>query len=100
VRKKIKEKRQMPLTIVSHNLKDFEAWIESFKSLPPPPTAGERRVLQSVDDPNRVVVIHEVAEDEVDALKQWISDNNIVERNKELAAVPSEFIWANDVTPE
>lgn len=87
-------------TIASHRLKDFDTWIKHFKSLPPPQTVGKRRVLQSLDDPNRIIVIHEVAQEEVDGLKQWISENRIVERNKELAATPSELLWATDVTPD
>lgn len=91
----------MPMLIADHHLNNFDDWFEIFSSNPPPPI-GKWRMLRGSDDPNRVYVIGEFADSEVDAVKQWMATEdmrNAFEQVNQMATAPLEFVWVKDATP-
>lgn len=92
----------MPSLIVDHHLKDFDDWFELFERNPPPPI-GTWRLFCGRDDPNRVFVIGEFGEAEVDAVREWAASAPMQETFKkvnEMSEAPMEFVWVNDETPK
>ena len=91
----------MALLIADHHLKNFDDWFALFTSNPPPPI-GKWRMLRGADDPNRVYVIGEVADSEVDAVNEWAASEqmqNVFGQVIEMSEVPLEIVWVNDQTP-
>ena len=91
----------MPLLVADHHLKNFDDWLKLFASNPPPPL-GKWRLLRGADDPNRVYVIGEVEDSEVDGVNEWASSEqmqNIFGQVNEMSESPLEIVWVNDVTP-
>ncbi len=91
----------MALLIADHHLKNFDDWFALFASNPPPPI-GSWRVYRGADDPNRVYVIADVADSDVDAVNEWAGSEqmqNTFGQVNEMSEAPLEIVWANDVTP-
>jgi hypothetical protein len=91
----------MPMLIADHHLKNFDEWFKLFTSNPPPPL-GNWRLLRGTDDPNRVYVIGEVDESEVDGVNEWAATErmkNVFSQVDEMSEVPLEFVWVKDQTP-
>jgi hypothetical protein len=91
----------MPIIVVDHHLKDFETWLEIF-SANPPPDLGSWRLIRGIDDPNRVRVIGEMSDSEVDGVKDYFASERmqkVFKQVNEISTSPLEFVWFNDVTP-
>ncbi len=91
----------MPLLVADHHLKNFDDWFAIFTSNPPPPI-GSWSVHRGSDDPNRVYVIGDIADGDVDAVKEWMNSEPMqgaFAAVNEMSEQPLEFVWANDVTP-
>ena len=91
----------MPLLIADHHLKNFDDWFNLFSSNPPPPL-GKWRVLRGTDDRNRVYVIGEVADSEVDGVNEWAASEQMQKafgQVNEMSEVPLEIVWVTDETP-
>jgi len=91
----------MALLIADHHLNNFDEWFAIFTSNPPPPF-GKWRLLRGDDDPNRVYVIGEVADFEVDAVNEWAASEqmqDVFRQVNEMSEVPLEIVWVNDQTP-
>lgn len=89
----------MPVFIADHRLKNFDAWIGNFRANPPP-TVGHWRLARSVDDPNRVLVIGEVAEADVETVKTFLRSERMQEVFRQVDAMstaPIEFLQLEDV---
>ena len=92
----------MALVVVDHHLKDFDSWLEIF-SANPPPDMGRWWVARGMDDRNRVYVIGEVQESEVDPVKSFLASDRmqkVFAEVNEVSTSPIEFVWLEDVTPE
>ena len=91
----------MPVTVAIHRLKDFDAWIDTFKENPPPPV-GRWRMLRGTDDPNRVHIVGEMAASEVKTVKDFLASARMQEvfnRVNAMSTAPIEFIWLEEQTP-
>ncbi len=91
----------MPLLIADHHLKNFDDWFKLFTSNPPPPL-GKWRLLRGTDDPNRVYVIGEIEESELDGVNEWAASEQmqtVFKQVDEMSEVALEFVWVKDQTP-
>lgn len=89
----------MPIVVIDHKLKDFDAWFKLFSSNPPP-NIGKWRMVRGIDDPNRVHVVGEMDVSEVDAVKEFFASENMTSRLKEagqLSTAPLEWNWFEEV---
>lgn len=91
----------MPTLVVDHHLKDFDSWLEIFMSNPPP-EFGNWRLLRGTEDPNRVHVVGEIDESDVEAVKKQLNSDQMKEvflRVNQASTKPLEFVWLEDVSP-
>ncbi len=89
----------MPVFIADHRLKDFDEWIGLFRSNPPPPV-GHWRLTRSTDDPNRVLVIGDVAASDVETVKAFLGSDRMQAVFRQVAAMstaPIEFLTLEEV---
>ncbi len=89
----------MPTLIGDHQLQDFDQWFALFKENPPP-AIGAWRVLRHADDPNRVYVIGEVADSEVDDVKAFFASDKmstVLGQANDMSVRPIEFLWLHEV---
>ena len=89
----------MPMLVVDHHLKDFDAWFDLFSNNRPP-DIGRWRVVRGVDDPNRVRVVAEVEPSEVDAIKQFVASaemQSTFEKVNAMSTAPMDFVWFDEV---
>ena len=92
----------MAIVVVDHHLKDFDSWFEAFLANPPP-DIGRWWVARGTDDRNRVYVIGELQDSDVDAAKSFFSSDRmqkVFAEVNEASTTPIEFVWLEDVTPE
>jgi hypothetical protein len=86
----------MPVFVVAdHRLKNFDEWIEIFRSNPPPQTS-RWRLARGIDDPNRVQVVVELEPSEVTDFKaflEWERMQEVFRRVNAMSTAPVEFIW-------
>ncbi len=91
----------MPVLIVDHQLNDFDEWIAVFKENPPP-SFGSWKLLRGSDDPNRVYVIQEYSESQLEELKDFVGSNRmkaVFEKVNAMSKRPIEFVWLDEVKP-
>ena len=91
----------MPILVTVHRLKDFDEWIDLFKTNPPP-QIGRWRLTRGVDDRNRVHVVAEVQPSEVRGVKDFLESErmkDVFRRVNAMSTAPLEFIWLEEVTP-
>lgn len=91
----------MPLVIVDHHLKDFEAWFKLFLENPAP-KVGQWHLLRGSEDPNRVVVIGEFTEAEKADVQAFAESDRMQAVFAEVDAMstqPLEWIWLDEVKP-
>ena len=91
----------MAIFVADHHLKDFAAWLDMFTANPPPPI-GRWRLLRGSEDPNRVRVVGEIDDSEVDEVKSYFASNqmqDVFKKVNELSTTPLEFVWFEDITP-
>jgi hypothetical protein len=91
----------MTIMIADHQLNDFDQWFALF-SANPPPSYGTWRLLRGADDPNRVYVIGEVRETDVDDVNAFFQSERmaaVLDEANAMSARPMEIVWLNDVTP-
>jgi hypothetical protein len=92
----------MPVLVVAdHRLKNFDEWIEIFKSNPPP-QISRWRLARGIDDPNRVQVVAELEPSEVQQFKAFLESERMQEvfrRVNAMSRAPIEFIWLEQVAP-
>lgn len=89
----------MPIFIADHRLKNFDDWTGLFKANPPPPV-GQWRVTRSADDPNRVLVIGEVAAADVETVKTFLGSDRmqaVFRQVDAMSTAPIEFLQLEDV---
>lgn len=89
----------MSTMIADHHVNDFDDWFEIFTSNPPP-EVGSWRVLRGIDDPNRVLVVGELDDSEIDAAKQFVASDKMQEvfaRVNEMSTRDMEIVWLEDV---
>jgi quinol monooxygenase YgiN len=89
----------MPIFIADHRLKNFDDWIALFRANPPPPV-GQWRLTRSADDPNRVVVIGEVAASDVETVKTFLGSDRmqaVFRQVDAMSTAPIEFLQLEDV---
>jgi len=92
----------MPILVADHRLKDFNTWMKLFGANPPP-EIGQWRLARGIGDPNRVQVIAELDESEVDAVKEFLTSERmqaIFKKVNEMSTRPIEFIWLDEITPD
>ena len=88
----------MPTLIATHQLKHFDDWARNYADNPPPPQ-GTWRVLRGVDDPNRVYVVGEVDEADLDAVNAWAGSDAmqaVFARVTEISDAPLEIVWTRE----
>jgi hypothetical protein len=88
----------MPVMIIDHHLKDFDAWFALF-SANPPPQIGNWRLLRGVDDPNRVCVIGDVDASDVGAINSFVQSEQmqtVFSQVNEMSTAPLEFVWLDE----
>jgi hypothetical protein len=91
----------MPLLVADHHLKNFDDWFAIFTSHPPPPI-GNWCLFQAADDPNRVYVIGDIADSDVDAVNEWAGSEEMqaaFAQVNEMSEEPLEIVWVNEVIP-
>ena len=91
----------MPIIAVDHQLKDFDAWFEIFRSNPPP-DVGKWRIIRGMDDPNRVRVVGEITASEVEDVKDFMDSEKmqkVFSQVNEMSTSPLEFVWFDEVAP-
>ena len=91
----------MPVVVIDHKLRDFDAWFALF-SANPPPSVGTWRLVRGIDDPNRVHVVGEMEASEVDAVKEFFATekmSSVLEQANEMSTTPMEWIWLDEVKP-
>jgi hypothetical protein len=91
----------MPMILADHHLKDFDTWVELFTANPPP-NVGRWRLLRGIDDPNRVYVIGEVEDSDVNDVRHYFASEKmqkVFEKVNEGSTVPLEFVWIEEVSP-
>ena len=89
----------MPIVVIDHKLKDFDAWFALF-SANPPPDIGTWRLVRGIEDPNRVHVVGQMDESEVDAVKEFFASEHMTSRLKqanEMSTEPLEWNWFEEV---
>lgn len=89
----------MPIVVIDHKLKDFDAWFALF-SANPPPQIGTWRMVRGSEDRNRVHVVGEMDASEVDAVKAFFASEIMAARLNEVNAManaPLEWIWFDEV---
>jgi hypothetical protein len=92
----------MPIAVIDHKLRDFDAWFALF-SANPPPSVGTWRLVRGIDDPNRVHVVGRMDTSEVDAVKEFFATekmSSVLEQANEMSTTPLEWIWLDEVKPE
>ena len=92
----------MPVVVIIHRLKSFDAWIRLFEA-DPPPDVGRWRLLRGRDDPNRVHVVGEMADSEAQTVKDFISSQRMQEvfgRVNAMSTAPLEFVWLDELVPK
>jgi quinol monooxygenase YgiN len=90
----------MPVFIADHRLKNFDKWIYVFRANPPPPV-GRWRLMRATDDPNRAMVIGEVAASDVKAVNTFLASEGMqaVFRQVEgMSTAPIEFLMLEEVS--
>ena len=88
----------MPTLVATHNLKNFDDWAAIYAENPPPPQ-GTWRVLRGVEDPNRVYVIGEIDESEVEAVKAWAASDEMLSvfaAVNDMSNTPLDIVWTDD----
>ena len=91
----------MPIVVIDHKLKDFDAWFAIF-SANPPPKIGTWRMVRGIEDPNRVHVVGQMETSEVDAVKDFFASEKmaaILSQGNEMSTTPMEWIWFNEMKP-
>jgi hypothetical protein len=90
----------MPVIVVAdHRLKDFDEWIEIFKSNRPP-QIGRSKLTRGIEDPNRVQVVVELEPSEVKDFKAFLESERMQEvfrRVNAMSTAPIEFVWLEQV---
>jgi hypothetical protein len=89
----------MPVLLAVHHLKDFDQWIDIFKTNPPPQFA-RWRLLRGIDDRNRVHVVAEVQPSEVKAVKDFMASQrmqDVFKRVNAMSTAPIEFVWLEEL---
>jgi hypothetical protein len=89
----------MPTFMAIHHLKDFDAWLELFKTNPPP-KVGRWRLTRGQDDRNCAIVIGEVNASQVDEVKAYLTSKRMQEvfrRADEMSTRPVDFVLLEDV---
>lgn len=88
----------MPVLLAVHHLKDFDEWLQLFKSNPPP-KVGRWRMLRGMDDRNRVHLVAELQSSEVKQVKDFIDLDHmkdVFKRVNAMSTAPLEFIWLEE----
>ena len=91
----------MPMLLADHHLKSFDTWIELFKTNPPP-KAGRWRLFRGTDDPNRVYVIGDIGDSDIESVRAYFASDkmqNVFEAVNEESTSPIEFVWLEEVSP-
>ncbi|MEE9169876.1 MAG: hypothetical protein V3U73_08910 [bacterium] len=91
----------MPVLVFDHHLKDFDEWFKLF-SANPPPNIGRWRLARGIEDRNRVYVVGEMDESEVEEVKRFFESEkmrNVLGQADDMSTTPIERIWLEDITP-
>ena len=91
----------MPALVAVHHLKNYDDWIKLFTANPPP-KVGRWRIMRGIEDRNRVHVVGEFDQSQVDEVKRFLASDQMrraFSAVNEISTKPLEFVWLEEVKP-